>query len=76
MLPVAAIATFLRPNSSELKAPRASAYRSAAERLGALLQTLRRPAARAIRCLVRLPAPTLLLGRSQLTLQCSDTLPC
>jgi len=75
MLPVAAIATFLRPNSSELKAPRASAYRSAAERLGALPQTLRRPAARAIRCFVCLSAPTLLLGRSQLTLQCSDTLP-
>ena len=44
--------------------------------LGALLQTLRRPAARATRCLVCLSAPTLLLGRSQLTLQCSDTLPC
>ena len=73
----AAIATFQMHNSAELSAPRASDPMLTALLLSASvpLQMLRRAAARAIHCFVCLSAPTLLLGRSQLTLQTSDTLP-
>ena len=77
MLLAAAIATSQMHNSSELSAPRASDPMLTALLLSASvpLQMLRRAAARAIHCFVCLSAPTLLLGRSHLTFQCSDTLP-